>query len=348
MDKFFFKIQKNYKKNILEYDYTSKSKYWEKSVLKKKGLFNLNKLKNFRSNNLSKNIDDFYINQIEAKKLYNKLISECENNYVKRFLFLKNVGNAKKIFKNKKEIVTTSDLFHIKYIYEIEKKINLKKINTICEIGQGFGLLASKLLKIKNYKFILIDLPESNYITLFFLKKLFPKKKILMDIDMPNKKLTKNIFRRGDIFIISPWTKLDNIKVDFFINSRSMMEMNSESIKEYFQLIDKKTNINSYFLCINRYYKDLVGYPIEFHKYPFQNSWKTIVSNSAWMQPHIHFLLVKKTSKKKSDIKNTLLNIEKKYHQIVKNDKIFIRRILPVNIYRYYKLIKYFILTNLK
>ena len=40
------------------------------------------------------------------------------------------------------------------------------------QIGQGFGLLASKLLKIKKIKIILIDLPESNFITSFFKKKL--------------------------------------------------------------------------------------------------------------------------------------------------------------------------------
>ena len=348
MSKFLQKIQMNYQKNILEYDNDSKSKYWEKSVLKKKNLFNLIKIKNFRYNNLSKNIDDFYINNFEAKRLYDNLILECKNNYIKKFLFSNNIGNAKKIFKNKKEIITSSDLFHIKYIHELEKKINLKKINTICEIGQGFGLLASKLLKIKNYKIILIDLPESNFITLFFLKNLFPKKKIYMDIDMPKKKLTKEIFFKGDIFVISPWTKIDNFKIDFFINSRSMMEMNFGSIENYFQMIHKKINKNGHFLCINRYYKDLVGYPIELHRYPFQNVWKTIISKSAWMQPHIHYLLVKKTYKKNSDIKKTLAIIEKKYLRLVKNDKIVIRRILPVQIYRYYKLLKHFILNNFK
>ena len=42
----------NYQKNILEYDNDSKSKYWEKSVLKKKNILNIIKIKNFRYNNL--------------------------------------------------------------------------------------------------------------------------------------------------------------------------------------------------------------------------------------------------------------------------------------------------------
>ena len=65
----------------------------------------------------------------------------------------------------------------------------------ICEIGQGFGLLASKLLKINKFKVILIDLPESNLITAFYLKSVYPKKKIVMDIDLKNKKLNSHLKR---------------------------------------------------------------------------------------------------------------------------------------------------------
>ena len=84
------------------------------------------------------------------------------------------------------------------------------------------------------------------------------------------------------------------IKLDLFINSRSMMEMNYRTITGYFKLIESKISKNGFFLCINRYYKDLVGYPIEFHRYPFNDNWKTIISKPSWMQPHIHFLLIRK------------------------------------------------------
>ena len=164
-----------------------------------------------------------------------------------------------------------------------------------------------------------------------------------MDIDLANKKLTKKIFNKGDIFIISPWINIENIKIDLFINSRSMMEMNKEAILNYFKLIHSKISKNGLFLCINRYYKDLVGYPIEFHKYPFENKWKTIVSKNSWMQTHVHFLLVKNVSKNKSDIKETLNEIRNEYLKKVKLDSFFLRRWLPVDIYRIYKIIKHYI-----
>tara|TARA_X000000950_G_scaffold278491_1_gene369516 strand:+ start:11108 stop:12145 length:1038 start_codon:yes stop_codon:yes gene_type:complete len=343
MNSFIQKIHKNFEKSIQDYDKVSKSKYWSQSINKKKKLFNKKSLKDFRSNNLSKNIDDFYIDKTKTKKLYKNLEKECGKKFIKNFLLVNNIGNAKKILKIDNKIITPSDLFHIKYLHDLKKKINLNKIDTICEIGQGFGLLISKLLKVKNYKIILIDLPESNYLTAYFLKKVFPHKKIVMDVDLPEKKLNKNIFNQGEIFILSPWIKIKNIKIDLFINSRSMMEMNHESIINYFKLIHEKISKNGYFLCINRYYKDLVGYPVELHRYPFDNKWKILISKKSWMQEHIHFLLLKKVSKNKSNINLALSAIKNNYIKIVKKDNFFLRRWLPISFYRNYKLAKYFI-----
>mgnify|MGYP006112574573 CR=1 FL=1 len=172
---------------------------------------------------------------------------------------------------------------------------------------------------------------------------MFPKKKFVMDIDLPKHVLTKEMFNKGEIFILSPWIKIHDIKIDLFINSRSMMEMNYESIFKYFKIIHKNVSKNGYFLCINRYYKDLVGYPIEFHRYPFKNNWKTLISKQSWMQPHIHFLFVKKVIKKNSNILSTLDVIKKNYIKIVKTDIFIFRRLMPINFYRNYKLVKNFL-----
>ena len=343
MKNFLEKNQVNFEKSIINYDNFSKSKYWKKSINKKIKLFNEINLKNFRSNNLSKNIDDFYINKKNIYNIYSILRGECGKKFMNKMLISKNIGNAKKIIKINNKIISASDLFHIKYIYDLKNSVNLQHINTICEIGQGFGLLASKFLKIKNFKIILIDLPESNYITIYYLKKIFPGKKIFMDVDMHNKKLTKKVFDMGDIFVISPWIEISNIKIDLFINSRSMMEMNKKSISNYFNLINNKISKNGFFLCINRYYKDLVGYPIEFHRYPFKDNWKKIISKKSWMQPHIHFLLVKNVEQKFSNIKKTLDEIKTEYIKQVKSDSFIVRRILPVDLYRAYKIVKNYV-----
>ena len=67
MKNFLQKIHHNFDESMSGYDKVSKSKYWQKSINKKVKLFNTKNLKNFRSNNLSKNIDDFYISKRELK-----------------------------------------------------------------------------------------------------------------------------------------------------------------------------------------------------------------------------------------------------------------------------------------
>ena len=69
MNRFIQKIHLNYEKSIENYDNISKSRYWNNSINKKKNLFDIKYLKKFRSNNLSKNIDDFYINKKKYKKI---------------------------------------------------------------------------------------------------------------------------------------------------------------------------------------------------------------------------------------------------------------------------------------
>ena len=345
MNLFLNKIIKNFNNNIKQYDNYSASKYWKNSIKKKKKLFKINNLRNFRNNGLSQNIDDFYIDKNKSKKLFNNLEKHCGGEFIYSLLEKKNIGKAHAITKFKDKFYTPTDLFCIKYSHELKNNINLKDINLICEIGQGFGLLASKLLKIKNFKMILIDLPESNFITAYYLKILFPKKKILTDLDIKNE-LTQKNFKNADIFIISPWTKISDLKIDLFINSRSMMEMNRRSIDNYFDIIQNKISKNGYFLCVNRYYKDLVGYPVEFHRYPFDMKWKTILSKKSWMQPTIHFLLVKRLEKNNFEFKFQIKEIKKNYLKLVKKDKFFIRRIMPLTAYRYYKYIKHFFLKN--
>lgn len=312
----------------------------KKVLLKKKKLFKKSNLINFRKNGLANNIDDFYLDKKKSMSLFTELKKSCDNGFILKFLESKNYGNAKKIYKFKGKYFSPTDLFIIKYVDELTKKLDFKKINLICEIGQGYGLLASKLLKIKKFKMILIDLPESNLITAYYLKNIYPNKKIIMDIDLKNKKLDKNELKNGDIFIISPWIEIKNINADLFINSRSMMEMTKKSIANYFNLIQNNICKSGYFLCINRYYKDLVGYPIELHLYPFDQKWRVIISKKSWMQSSMHFLLLKRMIKKNNNIKIEMSNIKQEYLRILRKEKFLIRRYLPISIYRYYKYLK--------
>ena len=339
-------IIKNYQHNLDNYQKNYQSRHWSYNNNQKNILFNKDKLKNFRRNGLSRGMDDSFYTKKQGLELYKIIKKECGKNFIYSMLLTKNIGNPKKFYRDKGYYFTAHELFHIKFVHEIKKNFLLKKKDIICEIGPGYGSMISKLIKLYNSKVILIDLPEANFISHYYLKQQFPKKNFFVSKDIKNNKITKKDIIDNDVIILCPWENLPNIKIDLFINARSMMEMKHQTIKYYFQVIQNLVKIGGSFLCINRYYKDTVGYPIEMNNYPYDKRWKIITSKTSWMQNHIHFLLTKRTKKESNEIYKELKLIEKMSKKIRMEDPFVWRRILPNSIYKMYKNIKFFLFSK--
>ena len=65
-------------------------------------------------------------------------------------------------------------------VFSIEKEIFKEtKLINICEIGGGYGSFAELFIKNYNSKILLIDLPEANLMTSYYLHKSFPEKKFI-------------------------------------------------------------------------------------------------------------------------------------------------------------------------
>ena len=166
----------------------------------------------------------------------------------------------------------------------------------------------------------------------YYLKELFPNKKFYLFNDyMKNKFLSKFDFENNDIIILPPNCNIDKeIKIDFFINTRSMMEMNYEVIKSYFNLIHEHSIDGGYFLNINRYEKNTVGYPIRIAEYPYDDCWNVIISEASFNQKKIHFLLTQRTFENdKKNIIKELDNIKKIGKKFYRSEKIS-NRILKI------------------
>ena len=88
-----------------------------------------------------------------------------------------------------------------------------------------------------NSKIIIIDLPEANFLSSYYLLKNFPKKRLLLYCDLNDNILSKEIIKDYDIVIVPPWIKFKNLTVDIYTNVRSFMEMDFEVIKYYFEMI---------------------------------------------------------------------------------------------------------------
>ena len=270
-----------------------KSKHWERYNLKE---FTLDNLTNFRNyNKLSGGLDDQ--NDNFTFKIYSEIINKTSESYILNNL-PKNIGNSNVLIPYKDVLVDYNKLIHIYWFWIIENKI-LKniKITNICEIGGGFGSFSELFIRNYNTKTFLIDLPEANLMSAFYLKKLFPEKNFyLFDDYKKNEFLSKLDFEKNDIIILPPNLNIDkNIKIDFFINTRSMQEMNFSVIKSYFDFIHKHLVDDGYFLNINRYEKISVGYPIRISDYPYDPNWKVIISEPSFNQKWVHFLLTQKS-----------------------------------------------------
>jgi hypothetical protein len=124
--------------------------------------------------------------------------------------------------------------------------------------------------------------------------------------------LSEKIFNTYDIMIIPPWCRLDKkIKFDLVINTRSMMEMNNQTIKNYFSIIQRHIKIKGIFLNINRYLKRTKNNKTKISNFPYDENWEVIKSEKSWMQDWVHMLITRRNTKK-NNIKKEL-NILKLY-----------------------------------
>ncbi len=326
-----------YKTNLKDSDLYLKTRsiHWDEWYGKNKKFLKLENLVNFRSNKmLSAGLDDS-INLPSKLDLY-ELLEHFNPQFLKRTLPNKNVGNCDNAIKVFDYYFDYGILHHLKWYEKIEKYISNN--SNILEIGGGFGSLARIIIKNKNVKYFLIDLPEANLQSNYYLQNHFPEKKIFNYIDFKNKEISNEI-NNFDIFILPPNTleilNKRNFYFDFFINTRSFMEMKKETIKIYFNFIQNNLSENGHLLNINRYTKSVVGEEINFHEYPYDDAWEVIISEKSFRQNSIHFLLTKRNKEKNiNNIKDELNKLSqnfkypKKKLRLLNQIKEFTKRII--------------------
>lgn len=300
-----------YKANLSDSNFylKTRSTHWDEWFGENKKFLKLENLINFRNNRvLSAGLDDS-INLSSKLELY-ELLDNFDSQFLKKNLPNKNVGNCNNVIKIFDYYFDFGILHHLKWYEKIEKYI-LDNSN-ILEIGGGFGSLARIIIKNKKVKYFLIDLPEANLQSNFYLQENFPDLKIFNYLDLKNKNI-ENEIKNFDIFILPPdaidLLEKKNIFFDFIINSRSFMEMEKKIISKYFIYIQNKINIHGHFLNINRYVKSVVGDSIYFKEYPYDNFWNVTISEKSFLQSHVHFLLTQRTEDKNASIENTLKNL---------------------------------------
>tara|TARA_B100000035_G_scaffold269915_1_gene244004 strand:+ start:434 stop:1573 length:1140 start_codon:yes stop_codon:yes gene_type:complete len=316
------KVYKEASADSKEYN-NFRSLQWDKHYEKNSKFLDKDNLINFRKNQvLSKGLDD-------AMNLENKLnlieaLDYFESDFLRRTLPEKNIGNSNFSENFLGYYFDYGIIHHLKW-FEIIEKYLISDTN-IMEIGGGFGSLARIIIKNTNAKYFLIDLPEANLLSNYYLQSYFPEKKIF---NYKNYKQTgiNNQIDKFDIFILPPHVleKIE-IPINFVINTRSFMEMDLDVIKKYFDYIQKHITKDGFLLNINRYVETNVDgqfFETKFSKgerrylyeYPYDAFWKVKISEKSFLQPQIHFLLTQRSINKGDIIEeiNKIKNDKKIY-----------------------------------
>lgn len=333
-------IIKNFYESAKNFDQNEKSIVWKNHQIYKFSNINDEKLRNFRNNGLARGADNSYLKKTPFFSL--KDLNECfiefntSFNEIKKYCLKKNIGNSEDII-NYEGFYINRDVFRNFFRIQKLEKIILykKKIKNICEIGGGFGGAASMvLLREPNIKYFLIDLPEMNLLSHYFLQNSFPEKKIFSFIDIKNNSITSSDLNNFDIFILPPYMNYKDIKFDLFINFQSMQEMKKKTIKKYFDFIHSHIATNGYFYNINRFYYDGTLEKNILSDYPYKKDLWNIIYSGPYKTSRRSYVIISQITKDK----NTNFKQEMKKIKIL--EKNFTPPSIPLLFIKFYRWIK--------
>lgn len=337
------KIISNFNHSLKNFNQNDKSNIW-KGIYSNFKNINIEKLENFRNNGLSRGTDNSFLNIHSPHSVFkSKTLEEKLNFYnisfdeIKKFLLKENIGKSKNLLKIKDHYISNSDFKNYERLRDIRKFCFLKKnINMICEIGGGFGELGRMIMTDQPHtKYFFIDLPETNLLCHYYISKVFPNKKIFLNINCKNNLISKSDVENNDVFILNPWIDYQNIKFDLFINAQSMMEMKPEIIKKYFNFIQSNIDKNGFLYLINRYYHDGVGSKNILSQYPNDAFWNVIISKAYKSSKTSHVILLQRSDTIRTNFKSEM-------EKIKKLEKKFNTLNLPLSIINFYRKIKKF------
>ena len=288
-------------------------------------LFNNEKLKNFRSNELSFKFNDSLEKAMMSRttRVLNKLKKITGENFIEKNKEIFS-GNPKTLHIGNEEY-DYHDLFIIYYFHTLfpflEKKSKKNRF-FVTEIGGGYGGLIHSIKKnFPNAVCLLFDLPEQNYISNFYLKQLHPKAKVLNLKTLMEIKRVKSVenlaLEKSDLvefdFIILPGYLINKVQggfIDVFVNTRSFMEMNINTVNFYFSHIHRMIVEDGIFYCVNRYRKKTSGDIIKFKQLPFDKKWKLEISRQSFSQALIHEGLLRRINTKNIKLERALSKLK--------------------------------------
>ncbi len=214
-----------------------------------------------------------YVKQIDTKQ-YLEQLSEP------------NEGNPILVVANEKSM--SQDLANslIEY-YAIDNAVSFQSINTILEIGGGYGRNAFVILSLNpNARIILVDILPALYIAQRYLSSVFKNRRLFKVRSFSSYAEVKDKIEESSIIFLMPHQLelMPDKSIDLCMNISSFGEMGTEQIKWYYTHIDRLVTqyfyTKQWFVSKNPF-DDLV---LNKSDYPSFNNWKEIFSRNCAVQ----------------------------------------------------------------
>ena len=252
------------------------SSFWLKAIIHCTKAFKKIKIKNFRREKLvnlyftplyhhmrQTNVEKlikFYKKNKFSKKI-NYLLDNSLNGYLEAFADYKvfkaadninklpsldqfsesKFGNPPEQFKFDNQLFSKSALNYLLGLTFLKLKTKNFVPKTVLEIGGGFGTLGEilKSSKIKNFKYINVDLPPVSYISEQYLANLYGPSKVTGYFQTKNLEKIK-INSLKDATVLCSW-QIEKLygKIDLFVNFISFQEMEPNIVKNYLNIVSK-------------------------------------------------------------------------------------------------------------
>jgi len=164
----------------------------------------------------------------------------------------------------------------------IKGGVDFNSINTVMELGAGYGRTAYVFLKaFPHLKYIVADIPPALYISQRYLSGQLPHRKIFEFKNFKDYSEIADEFEESQIAFVLPsqLELLPTKTVDMFLAIDSLHEMLPKHIEYYFNNIDRLTKKFFYFKCwkiTEMLYDDIV---LKETDYPVRENWYRVFWN---------------------------------------------------------------------
>lgn len=150
-------------------------------------------------------------------------------------------GNPSGVFKNGRNNLTESAIYHFLRYAFASKNVNFRDLNNIVELASGSGKQAEVFAKLHPHITIfLVDIPPQLYVAHQFLLHVFPDRVVPFDVNLSSEKLSKS--KPGQIYFLGSWQlHLIRDKIDLFWSHASFGEMEPAIVKNFLSLISPNT-----------------------------------------------------------------------------------------------------------